>query len=304
MNGYTKVAAVAGMVALLFGCVPTVQYTPAAGEAASAGTSGSDYPGASECASWQAVFEDPQRYSISLQQTASEIASRCGPPYSVGHSKPPVVSSGADQCANLRAVVEDRARYGIPTPPADAEALLQCNPEHLQAAPNSPAVAAAHVAPTPAPVVAGNQCPTTSQIIQILRCGSAIPNPTPADLQQCAGGLDLGVLWNCIRSDRALQHVPLSAISPQQAPTPPPQAPALPPQTTPNTASLCDPARVRAGLIAIDNQDLDPVAKGMAAQMLMQMLGCSAGPPAQLTPTPQTTTCIPLGGGMFTCTSQ
>lgn len=246
MNGFTKVAAVAGMVALLFGCAPTVQYTPAAGEAASAGTSGSDYP-------------------------------------------------GADQCANLRAVVEDRARYGIPTPPADAEALLQCNPEHLQAAPNSPAVAAAHVAPTPAPVVAGNQCPTTSQIIQILRCGSAIPNPTPADLQQCAGGLDLGVLWNCIRSDRALQHVPLSAISPQQAPTPPPQ-------TTPNTASLCDPARVRAGLIAIDNQDLGPVAKGMAAQMLMQTLGCSAAPVAP--PPPQTTTCIPLGGGMFTCTSQ
>ena len=267
MNGLTKVAAVAGMAALLLGCAPAVQYTPAADEAASGGTGGSDYPGAN-----------------------------------AGHGEPPAVSYGADRCANLRAVVEDRARYGIPTPPADAEALLQCNPEHLQAAPNSPAVAAAHAAPTPAPVVAGNQCPTTSQIIQILRCGSAIPNPTPADLQQCAGGLDLGVLWNCIRSDRALQDVPLSAISPQQAPTPPPQAPALPPQATPNTASLCDPARVRAALIAIDNQDLDPVAKGMAMQMLMQTLGCSAAPVAS--PLPQRTLCIPLGGGMFDCETQ
>jgi hypothetical protein len=47
------------------------------------------------------------------------------------------------------------------------------------------------------------------------------------------------------------------------------------------------------------NPSADPAVKYLPVQKALELMGCLAPPPPQ-----QTTTCIPLGGGAFTCTTR
>ena len=83
----------------------------------------------------------------------------------------------------------------------------------------------------------------------------------------------------------------LRKLAPQGSVPPPPQRPAV-----------CDPRFVAQRMNQVAPPGTPDDAKMGAVRDLLELYGCI--PPQPPPPAPQTTTCIPLGGGMVTCTTQ
>jgi|SRR5579863_6136934 len=142
--------------------------------------------------------------------------------------------------------------------------------------------------------VRAERCPTVGQMTQFLRCMA--PTGSAADIERCAGGWDVGQLWNCLKSDPAYDSIPLSVLAPRQ-PLPPPQPaasakPTCGPQLTVTMAQRIEQA----------NPGQSDQVKALALRYTLEMMGCIALQPAA--PLPQTTECFPIGGGAFTCTTR
>jgi hypothetical protein len=86
------------------------------------------------------------------------------------------------------------------------------------------------------------------------------------------------------------------AMPPVLPPSPSPSA-----QPAPRAALVCGPQLTAQVVRNVDRADpsADPEAKLMAIRGLLEMMGCLAPSPPK-----QTTTCTPLAGGGFTCTTQ
>ena len=74
--------------------------------------------------------------------------------------------------------------------------------------------------------------------------------------------------------------------------------PVVPPQSAP--ANVCNP-QIAAQVIERQNPGMAPAVKAQALQFLLEMYGCIARTPQR---SPQTTTCLPLPGGGFSCTTE
>lgn len=138
-----------------------------------------------------------------------------------------------------------------------------------------------------------SQCPTPIVMAGILRCIDAAGGSVDA-AERCAGGWDWDQLWQCLKTNPAYDGIPWSArIAPPQA-SPPAQ----------DSALTCGP-QLTAGIaqkIEQGNPGADPTVKEMALEKALQLYGCL--PPPLPTPPPQITTCLPLGGGAYRCTTQ
>jgi hypothetical protein len=138
--------------------------------------------------------------------------------------------------------------------------------------------------------VCASQCPAPDQMISMMNCMDTAASP--ADIERCAGGWNLDLLWNCLGSDPAYKNIRFTAIAPQRVPAPPP----APPQRA--ASNVCDPHAVMQAIEKVD-PGAAPTVKYGALQKWLEMNGCIAR-----TPPPQTTTCLPLIGGGFSCTTQ
>jgi hypothetical protein len=83
-------------------------------------------------------------------------------------------------------------------------------------------------------------------------------------------------------------------------PSPLPVMPAAPPRTqAPQPVNPCDPFILARRVQSAAPAGTDPAVLFEAVKNMQELMGCR--PPQ---PSPQTTTCIPLGGGAFTCTTR
>lgn len=149
----------------------------------------------------------------------------------------------------------------------------------------------------PAPSSA-TQCPTRAGMIGFVRCLRAAEGER--------GGYRCAEVYRwdrtkmeCLESSGITaadvdERGPISKYQNEPRAAAPPRAAALGcgPQLTVVMAQRIDAA----------NPAADPAVKYMALRKALELMGCV--PPQPPTPAQQTTTCIPLGGGMFTCTTQ
>jgi hypothetical protein len=151
-----------------------------------------------------------------------------------------------------------------------------------------------------APVHAAGVCPSDAEVTAFKSCSNAARNP--AEIERCSARWKLAKDWcGLLSGEHITEQGAKPAPMPQQV-SPSHAAGNVPPSCGPTSLQncACGPQLTMALTQRIEqaNPGSDQLIKAMALRQGLELMGCLAPQPSQ------TTNCLPLGGGAFTCTTR